>query len=159
MTSMNILTQWLTANVVQLFRRLDFTWPGANKWIPQIRDMHYVGTPLTSTDRAMSSLYVVNPITHCSDVIMGTIAFQITSVTTVYSTVYSDAEQRKHQSSASVAFARGIHRGFPAQMAGYAENVSIWWRHHVIAPKYRPFCSSISISHWTPNWTFWYLRW
>ena len=48
---------------------------------------------------------------HCGDVIMGTIASQITSLTTVYSTVYSDADQRKHQSSASLAFVRGIHRG------------------------------------------------
>ena len=42
---------------------------------------------------------------------MGTIASQITSLTIVYSTVYSDADQRKHQSSAPLAFVRGIHRG------------------------------------------------
>ena len=42
---------------------------------------------------------------------MGTIASQITSLTIVYSTVYSDADQRKHQSSASLAFVWGIHRG------------------------------------------------
>ena len=47
---------------------------------------------------------------HC-DVIMGPIASQITSLKIVYSTVYSDADQRKHQSSASRAFVRGIHRG------------------------------------------------
>ena len=41
---------------------------------------------------------------------MGAIASQITSLTIVYSTVYSDADQRKHQSSASLAFVRGIHR-------------------------------------------------
>ena len=41
---------------------------------------------------------------HYNDVIMGTIASQITSLTVVYSTVYSDADQRKHQSSASLAF-------------------------------------------------------
>ena len=48
---------------------------------------------------------------HYSDVIMGTIASQITSLTIVYSTVYSDEGQRKHQSSAPLAFVRGIHRG------------------------------------------------
>ena len=48
---------------------------------------------------------------HYRDVIMGAIASQITSLTIVYSTVYSDADQRKHQSSASLAFVRGIHRG------------------------------------------------
>ena len=42
---------------------------------------------------------------------MDTIASQITSLTIVYSTVYSDADQRKHKSSASLAFVRGIHRG------------------------------------------------
>ena len=48
---------------------------------------------------------------HYGDVIMATIASQITSLTIVYSTVYSDADQRKHQSSTSLAFVWGIHRG------------------------------------------------
>ena len=42
---------------------------------------------------------------------MGAIAAQITSLTIVYSTVYLDADQSKHQSSASLAFVREIHRG------------------------------------------------
>ena len=42
---------------------------------------------------------------------MGTIASQITSLTIVYSGVYSNADQSKHQSSASLAFVREIHRG------------------------------------------------
>ena len=42
---------------------------------------------------------------------MGAIASQITSLAIVYSTIYSDADQIKHQSSASLAFVRGIHRG------------------------------------------------
>ena len=45
-------------------------------------------------------------IHHYNDVIMGAIASQITSLTIAY----SDADQRKHQSSASLAFVRGIHR-------------------------------------------------
>ena len=64
---------------------------------------------------------------HYNDVIMGAIAPQITSLTIVYSTLYSDADQRKHQSSGSLTFVRE----FPAQIASNAENVSIWWRHHV----------------------------
>ena len=40
---------------------------------------------------------------------MGTIASQITSLTSVYSTVYSDADQRKYQSSASLAFVLILH--------------------------------------------------
>ena len=41
---------------------------------------------------------------------MGAMASQITSLTIVYSTVYSGADQRKHQSSTSLTFERGIHR-------------------------------------------------
>ena len=41
---------------------------------------------------------------------MDAIASQTTSLTIVYSTVYSDADQSKHQNSASLAFVRGIHR-------------------------------------------------
>ena len=48
---------------------------------------------------------------HYDDVIMDAIASQITSLTIVYSIIYSDADQRNHQSSASLAFVRGIHRG------------------------------------------------
>ena len=51
---------------------------------------------------------------------MGAVASKITSLTIVYSIVYSDADQRKHQTGE-----------FPAQMASNTENVSIWWRHHV----------------------------
>ena len=49
--------------------------------------------------------------THYDDVIMGTIASQITSLTIVYSALYSGADQSKHQSSASLAFVWRIHRG------------------------------------------------
>ena len=41
---------------------------------------------------------------------MSAMASQISSITIVYSTVYSGADQRKYQSSASPAFARVIHR-------------------------------------------------
>ena len=47
---------------------------------------------------------------HYNDVIMSAMASQITSLTIVYSTFYSGADQRKHQSSASLAFVWGIHR-------------------------------------------------
>ena len=55
---------------------------------------------------------------HYNDVIMTTIASQITSLTVVYSVVYTGADQRKHQSSASLAFVWGIHRdrGIPRTM-------------------------------------------
>ena len=52
----------------------------------------------------------LSEILHYSDAIMGAMASQITSLTIVYSTVYSGADQRKYQTSASLAFVRGIHR-------------------------------------------------
>ena len=77
-------------------------------------------------------LYFHFKVLHYIDVIMTTVASQITSLTIVYSIVYSGEYKRKHQSSASLAFVRGIHRDrwFPRTRASYAENVSIWWRHH-----------------------------
>ena len=59
---------------------------------------------------------------------MGAMASQITSLATICSNVYSDADQRKHQSSVSLAFVR--------------ENVSIWLRHH----EWRTF----GVSYWSP---------
>ena len=72
---------------------------------------------------------------------MGMMASLITSLTIVYSAVYSGEDQRKHQNFASLAFVRGIGE-FPIQMASNTEYVSIWWRHHV-------FLSSFMIFHIT----------
>ena len=47
---------------------------------------------------------------HYSGIIMCAMVSEITSIAIVYSTVYSGADQRKHQSSASLAFVPGIHR-------------------------------------------------
>ena len=72
---------------------------------------------------------------HYSDVIMSTMASQITSRTNVYSTVYSGADQRKHQNSASLAVVWGIHRwpvNFPHKGPVTRKNVSFWGRHHMI---------------------------
>ena len=51
-------------------------------------------------------------ITHYNDVIMSAMASQLISIVIIYSSVYLVADQRKHQSSASPAFVRGIH-GWP----------------------------------------------
>ena len=60
-------------------------------------------------DPAVKARLSLNPL-HYDDVITGAMAYQITSLMIGYSTVYSDADERKHQSSASLAFVRGIHR-------------------------------------------------
>ena len=72
---------------------------------------------------------------HYNDVIMSTTASQITSLTIVYSTVYSGADQRKHQSSASLAFVRGIHRwpmNSPHKRPVTRKMFPFdhWWPHH-----------------------------
>ena len=60
--------------------------------------------------RKMMILFVdVQSECHYSDVIISTMGSQITSLTIVYSTVYSGADGKTHQSSASMAFVRGIH--------------------------------------------------
>ena len=81
---------------------------------------------------------------------MGAIASQITSLTVVYSIVYSDVDQRKHQSSASLAFVRGIHRGpvnsphkrpVTRKMFPFDDVImccmSLWYMSHVAGVQYR----------------------
>ena len=51
-----------------------------------------------------------NGSVHYIDLIMGVMASQITNLTIVYSTAYSGADQRKHQSSKPLAFVWKIHR-------------------------------------------------
>ena len=77
---------------------------------------------------------------HYGDVIMSTLASQITSLTVVYSTVYSGSNKKT-----SKLHITGLCEGnspvtgeFPAQRASDAENVSIWWRHHGFWPSCSP---------------------
>ena len=64
-----------------------------------------------STARSNIKFVIHSRFSHCEDVIMSWMASQITSLTIVYSTVYPGADQKKHQSSVSLAFVRGIHQG------------------------------------------------
>ena len=88
-----------------------------------------------------------------NDVIMGAMASQITSLTIIYSTIYSGGDQRKHQSSVSLAFVRGITGEFPAHMASNAQNVSIWWRHYEYRI-YNVFLGSARFLGWMPPFVF-----
>ena len=65
---------------------------------------------------------------------MSAMASQVTSLTIVYSTVYS----RRRSKETSKLHVTGLYDGnsqvtdeFPAQRAINAENASIWWGHHV----------------------------
>ena len=61
-------------------------------------------------NRFAVEIWVRDLMPHHTDVIMSSMASQITILTIVYSPFYSGADQRKHQSFASLAFVRGIHR-------------------------------------------------
>ena len=78
----------------------------------QWNEANIIWSPNENEGSLLDKRYGVDDINHShyGDVIMTTIASQITSLTVVYSIVYSDADQRKHQSSASLAFVWGIHR-------------------------------------------------
>ena len=86
-----------------------------------------------------------------SDIIIRAMAVQITGVSIVCSTVCPGADQRKHQSSASLAFGREIHR-FLSQRTSNAENVSIWWRHNGFHLRMLVTCSfPTRSSQWWPR--------
>ena len=91
---MSLIVLVQIANVIQKLHHILRLWDVPHRWC----NLHH------------SELHFVS-IKHYPDVIMSTTASQITSLTIVYSTVYPDTHQRKHQSSVSLAFVRGIHRG------------------------------------------------
>ena len=75
-----------------------------NNSFPKVRRGHW------QQQQQQPSVNVSIITNHYNDVIMRAMAYQITSLTIVYSTAHSGAHQRKHQSSTSLAFVRGIHR-------------------------------------------------
>ena len=71
---------------------------------------------------------------------MSAMASQITSLTIVYSTVYSGADTRKHKKNLCVT---GLSAGnSPAQRVSNAENGPIWWSHNVEFEKVHVFMST-----------------
>ena len=93
---------------MQIFLSVEFTWTHWTLAKGCVLTFMYTST---NTWSCMLMSQQQPHVRHYNDVIMGTIASQITSLVIVYLTVYSDADQRKHQISASLAFVRGIHRG------------------------------------------------
>ena len=71
---------------------------------------------------------------------MGAMASKITSLTIVYSTVYSGTDKKKNVKAQRLGLCV-VTGEFPAQMASNVENVSIWWRHHVVVMT-RSVCTS-----------------
>ena len=76
-----------------------------------MRCVHYLYMKFecVTISREMASVFPSVILNHYSGVIMSAMASQITGFSIAYSTVCSGSDQRKHQSSASLAFVRGIH--------------------------------------------------
>ena len=65
---------------------------------------------------------------------MSVMASQITSLKTVYSTVYSRRRSKKTSTLRVTGLCEensSVTGEFPAQRTSDTENVSVWWRHHV----------------------------
>ena len=71
-------------------------------------------------------MHLSSPETHYNNAIMVPMTSQITSLTIVCSTVYSGADQRKHQSSASLALVRRIHQ-WPVRKILMMSSCVLWW--------------------------------
>ena len=75
---------------------------------------------------------------------MSVMPSQITSLTIVYLTVYSGADEKQTKKNPSKLRVTGllcegnslVTSEFPTQRASNAENGSIWWRHHGILYKW-----------------------
>ena len=91
--------------------------------------------------------FLHHAVFHYSDVIMDAMASQITSLTIVSSTVCSGADRRKHQSSASLSFVRGIHlwpvsspHKWPVTRKCFpfddVKGPRWWYMYHVCSPEY-----------------------
>ena len=73
---------------------------------------------------------------------MGMMTSQITSLSIVYSSVYSDADQRKHHNSASLALVWEIHRwpvNSPHKRPVTRTFFSTWWHHGLLPLKLHAF--------------------
>ena len=92
-----------------------------------------------------------------SDVIVGAMGLQITSLPIVYSIIYSGAEQRKHQSSTPLAFVWGIHR-WPVNSSQVNSSQNIFIQEVHIHIKYigKTEAQWAYLSHHSWNW-IWYI--
>ena len=96
----------------------------------------------TRSENRFGNIALLSNWSHYNDVIIRAMASQISGISIVYLTVGSGTDEKKHQSSASLAFVWGIHR-WPenpppppppphththTQKASNAEHISIWWR-------------------------------
>ena len=100
--------QWFIRSI-PFYIKLERSWYSLTD-LSHVDDGKYPGIKLWGTRLSGTTMLTRIFTIHYDDVIMTTMVSQTTSFAVVYSIVYSGADQRKHQSSASLAFVRGIHR-------------------------------------------------
>ena len=123
--SVRVLRVWRDFTLLSLISKRKMTWRHGNTFriIKEFFDALYIIRPNKMLNKLYNTIagevrryYTYVALLewwarqHYNDVIMSKIASQITCLTIVYSTVYPGADHKKHQSSASLAFVRGIHR-------------------------------------------------
>ena len=108
-----VITDYLTPNTTAIITTVAIVMRcNLYYWNKFVVLLSYIAMPTVIPSLTLSFIMVLHRnVRHYDDVTMGAKASQITSLTIVYSTFYSGADQSKHQSSASLAFVWGIHRG------------------------------------------------
>ena len=98
-----IIQIWLHVKLKPALQLKGQLWPNCFQWTSS---SSHVKVSYRECLWVQNIIYIL----HQSDVIMSMMASQITSLMIVNSTVYSGADQRKHQSSTSLAFVWRIHQ-------------------------------------------------
>ena len=103
----SVLSLW-NKSVLRLWNSLhqEYIWSGTSLWSFCNMQVIVWNPHITKLRQSWRHYQMV----HYNDVIMSAMASQITSLMIVYSTVCSGADKKKHQSSAPLAFVRGIHQ-------------------------------------------------
>ena len=116
------------------------------------RSVLLYGVPRSRWITSLTSVGLNRYDIHYNDVIMSVMVSQITSLMIVYSSIDWGADQRKHQSSASLAFVRVIHRWsvnsphkgpVTHKMFPFDDVIMLWW--YMASP-------SLSELHHLPEW-------
>ena len=119
---------------------------------PLLRELFPLWVRIKHRQVVKQGLYLWKPEkkhrNYYNDVMMSAMASQITSLTIVYSSVYSGGNQRKHKKLRVTCLCEGnspVTGEFPAQKASNAGNVSIWLRHHdrVVIHNTTKFCAYV----------------
>ena len=104
----------------------------SKEWDESIYPIPNFNSCTTTIIYATAGYMAIGAWKHYIDAIMGAMASQITSLAIFYSTVYSGADQRKHQGPRHWPLCGEftVTGEVPARRVSNAETISIWWSHH-----------------------------